>query len=82
MYNMYNPLDLSDEQKLVYVRLLIYLAKADNNPDYIEKQFIKNIIARFQLSPVLLQNLSVPNDIDDLYNVAPFSLQIRWSLKP
>ena len=67
MYNIYNPIELTEEQKLIYVRLLIYLAKADNNPDYIEKRFIKNIIDRFQLSPTLLQNLSVPNKLDDLY---------------
>ena len=69
MYNIYNPLELSEEQKLVYVRLLIYLAKADNNPDYIEKQIIKNIVSRFQLAPTLLQNLSVPRRLDDLYDV-------------
>lgn len=67
MYNIYNPIELNEEQKLVYVRLLIYLAKADNNPDFIEKRFIKNIISRFQLSPTLLQNLSVPSKLDDLY---------------
>lgn len=67
MYNIYNPIEMTEEQKLIYVRLLIYLAKSDNNPDYIEKRFIKNIIDRFQLSPTLLQNLSVPNKLDDLY---------------
>jgi len=69
MYNIYNPIELSDEQKMVYIRLLIYLAKADNNPDYIEKQFIKNMITRFQLSPTLLQNISVPRSLDDLYGL-------------
>lgn len=69
MLNIYNPLALTNEQKLVYIKLLIYLAKSDNNPDYLEKQFIKNIITRFNLDQALLQNLSIPQSIDDLFNV-------------
>ncbi|MBR1825889.1 MAG: hypothetical protein IJ770_04810 [Alphaproteobacteria bacterium] len=62
----YNPVNLTDSQKLVYIRMLIFLAKSDKNPNFIEKDFIKKIIARFQLNPALMQNLTVPNDFDDL----------------
>lgn len=69
MLNLYNPLALTEEQKLVYVKLLIYLAKSDNNPDSIEQTFIKKIIARFQLPPTVLVGLNVPKSIDDLFSV-------------
>lgn len=62
----YNPVNLTDKQKLVYIRMLVYLAKSDKNPNFIEKDFIKTIIARFQLNPNLMQNLTVPNDDGDL----------------
>lgn len=68
MRNFYNPIALTDEQKLVYIRLLIYLTKSDNDVDVLEKQFIKNMILRFQLPLTTLQNLSYPNSIDDLYD--------------
>lgn len=68
MYNIYNPLLLTEEQKLVYIRLLIYLAKSDNDADITEKTFIKNMILRFKLPLTTLQNLSYPQSIDDLYD--------------
>lgn len=69
MYNFYNPLELTEEQKLVYIRLLIYLTKSDSDVDVMEKQFIKNMILRFQLPLTTLQNLSYPHSIDDLYDI-------------
>lgn len=69
MLNLCNPLALTEEQKLVYIKLLIYLAKSDDNPDAIEQDFIKKIMARFNLAPTVLVNLNVPRSIDDLYGV-------------
>ena len=43
MQNLYNPLPLNDTPKLAYISLLIFLAKADNNPEYIEKEFVKKL---------------------------------------
>ena len=68
MYNFYNPIELTEAQKLVYIRLLIYLTKSDSDIDVMEKQFIKNMILRFQLPLTTLQNLSYPQSIDDLYD--------------
>ena len=40
MRNLYNAIPLTDEQKIAYIRVLAYLAKADRNPAYIERDFI------------------------------------------
>ncbi len=69
MLNLYNPLVLTDEQKIAYIKMLVYLAKSDNNPEFIEKKFIKETIERFKLPLTLLGNLSVPQSIDDIYAV-------------
>ncbi|MBP5353338.1 MAG: TerB family tellurite resistance protein [Alphaproteobacteria bacterium] len=69
MYNLYNPLDLTQEQKLVYIRLLFYLAKSDNNPDTLECNYIKKMMSRFGLSADVLQSLSIPKSLDDLQGV-------------
>lgn len=70
MYNLYNPmLELTQEQKLVYIRLLFYLAKVDSRPDLLERKYIKKMMSRFRLPAELLQNLSVPTKLDDLPEV-------------
>lgn len=71
MQNLYNPLPLTEAQKLTYISLLVFLAKADNNPEYIEREFVKKVISRFGLSTDSLQKLSVIKTIDDL----PYILQ-------
>lgn len=71
MQNLYNPLPLTEAQKLTYISLLIFLAKADNNPEYIEREFVKKVINRFDLSTDSLQKLSIIKSIDDL----PYILQ-------
>ena len=71
MQNLYNPLPLNEAQKLAYISLLIFLAKADNNPEYIEKEFKKKVIKRFNLTTDNLQKLYIVKSIDDL----PYLLQ-------
>ena len=71
MQNLYNPLPLTEAQKLTYISLLVFLAKADNNPEYIEREFVKKVISRFGLSTDSLQKLSIIKTIDDL----PYILQ-------
>lgn len=65
----YNPLALTLEQKLVYVRLLIYLAKSDRNFAKVEESFIGKLMARFALSPETLKGLEVPAGLDEIYGV-------------
>ena len=65
MLNIYNPMALSLEQKLVYVSFLCYLAKADANVAVKEESFIKAIIARFQISPLMLKQLKLPASVKD-----------------
>lgn len=65
----YNPLELTQEQKLVYVRLLIYLAKSDKNFAKIEQSFIQKLMIRFDLPPSALNGLSVPSDLDEIYDI-------------
>ena len=70
MFNLYNgELVWNEEQKLAYIKLLIYLAKSDNNPDAIEKVFIKKMMMRFSLPADSLAGLSVPKSLDDIYEV-------------
>jgi uncharacterized tellurite resistance protein B-like protein len=71
MFNLYNgELVWNEEQKLAYIKLLIYLAKSDNNPDTIEKVFIKKMMIRFNLPADSLVGLAVPASLDDIYDVA------------
>lgn len=35
MRNLYNAIPLTNEQKIAYIRVLAYVAKADRNPAYI-----------------------------------------------
>ena len=68
MYCFYNPLELSEEQKLVYIKLLVYLAQADNNSAAMERTFIKQTIVQMKIDPKSLRNISVPETNDDLYS--------------
>ena len=65
----YNPLQLSDEQKLVYVRLLIFLAKADKDFSKVEEKHIGRLMRRLKLSPEVLKGLYVPKTLDEVYEV-------------
>ena len=70
MFNLYNgELVWNEEQKMAYIKLLIYLAKSDNNPDAIEKIFIKKMMLRFSLPADSLAGLSVPKSLDAVYEV-------------
>ena len=68
MYCFYNPLELSDEQKLVYIKLLVYLAQTDNASAVMERTFIKKTIVQMKIDPKSLHDLSVPVTNDDLYS--------------
>ena len=65
----YNPLALTLEQKLVYVRLLIYLAKSDRNFAKVEENFIEKLMKRFALPPESLKGLDIPSNLDEIYDV-------------
>lgn len=70
MYCFYNAdLNFTIEQKMAYIKLLLYLAKADSHPDVIERQFIKKVMHRFNLPAEVLVNLHVPQILDDLVAV-------------
>lgn len=65
----YSPLNLTQEQKLVYVKVLIFLARSDQFFTVSEQTFIKQLMQRFRLSPDVLKGLSVPKDIEDVYDI-------------
>ncbi len=65
----YNPLQLTDEQKLVYVRLLIFLAKSDKDFSKVEEKHIEWLMRRLKLPPETLKGLSVPKDLNEVYEI-------------
>lgn len=65
----YNPLDLTEEQKLVYVRLLVYLAKSDKDFSKVEERHIRRFASRFKLSAESLRGLSVPASLSEVYEI-------------
>ena len=52
----------------VYIKLLVYLAQADNNSAAMERTFIKQTIVQMKIDPKSLRNISVPETNDDLYS--------------
>ena len=69
MYNIYHPMYLTINQKLAYIQLLSYLAKIDSNPELIEKDFMHKLIISLQIPAENLQNLQIPNNKDEVYEV-------------
>ncbi len=67
MRNLYNPINLTEEQKIAYIRILAYLAKSDRNPDYIEKNFTGRLIERMQLTTETLNKIYIPRNKEELY---------------
>ncbi|MDO4162259.1 MAG: hypothetical protein Q4D80_04570 [Pseudomonadota bacterium] len=67
MRNLYNAIPLTTEQKVAYIRVLTYLAKSDKNPEFIEKDFIKVLLDRMDLSPDVLKKIYVPRNSQELY---------------
>lgn len=68
MYCFYNPLELTEEQKLVYIKLLVYLAQTDNDPAVMERTFIKQTVVQMKIDPKNLRNLVIPATHDDLFS--------------
>lgn len=68
MYCFYNPLELSEEQKIVYIKLLVYMAQADNEAAAMERTFIKKTIVQLKIDPKSLHAIDVPKNHDDLYS--------------
>ena len=60
MRNLYNAVPLTDEQKISYIRVLAYLAKADRNPAYIERDFMGKMFDRMKLSADVLKKIYIP----------------------
>ena len=68
MYNFYNArVKLTPAQKRAYLQMLIYVAKADQNPEILERKYIKNIVQRLQYPLSELKNMTVPMSLNDLY---------------
>ena len=67
MRNLYNAIPLTNEQKIAYIRVLAYVAKADRNPAYIERDFIGKLIGRMKLSKDVLKKIFVPRNNEELY---------------
>ena len=67
MRNLYNAVHLTDEQKVAYIRVLAYLAKADHNPDYIEQNFTEKVLDRMNLSKDILKKIFIPRNNEELY---------------
>ena len=67
MRNLYNAIPLTNEQKIAYIRVLAYVAKADRNPAYIERDFISKLINRMKLSKDVLKKIFVPRNNEELY---------------
>lgn len=67
MRNLYNAIPLTEEQKIAYIRVLAYLAKSDRNPDYIERNFISQLLDRMQLLPDVLKKIYIPRNNEELY---------------
>ena len=67
MRNLYNAIPLTNEQKIAYIRVLAYVAKADRNPAYIERDFIGKLIDRMKLSKDVLKKIFVPRNNEELY---------------
>ncbi len=67
MRNLYNAIPLTNEQKIAYIRVLAYMAKADRNPAYIERDFIGKLIDRMKLSDDVLKKIFVPRNNEELY---------------
>ena len=68
MYNFYNArIKLTPAQKRAYLQMLIYVAKADQNPEILERKYIKNIVQRLQYPLSELKNMTVPMSLNDLY---------------
>lgn len=67
MRNLYNPVHLSTEQKIAYIRVLSYLSQADRNPDYIGRDFLRKIISRMHLTEDDMKKVYVPRNKEELY---------------
>lgn len=65
----YSLLNLTEEQKFVYLRLLVFLAKSDNIVVKEEKDFIQQILLRFNLPSEKLKSLTIPQNIDEIYHM-------------
>lgn len=70
MYGFYNAkMYLTPHQKKAYLQMVMYVAKADQNPDFLEKKYIKRLIEGFKFPASELANLYVPISLNDLYEV-------------
>jgi len=69
MYNLYQPLPLTKNQKLAYASLLVYMTKANNNHKPQASSFVKKTINRLNISQSDMAKVSCPSTIDDLYKV-------------
>ena len=67
MRNLYNAVHLTIEQKKSYIRVLAYLAKSDKSSDYIERDFMENLLKRMDLTPEILKEIYVPRNQEELY---------------
>jgi len=69
MYDIYHPMYLTINQKLAYVQLLSYLSKIDSSPELIEKEFTHKLIVRLQIPAESLENLQIPSNKEEVYDV-------------
>jgi hypothetical protein len=70
MYNLYNgQMYLTVHQKRAYLQMVLFLAKVDQNPQFLEKKYIKHLIEGFELPKSELENLFIPTSLNDLYEV-------------
>lgn len=67
MRNLYNPVHLTIDQKIAYLRILVYLSRIDNTSTSIEKSFLTQFISRMNVSQDILKNIYLPRNIEELY---------------
>lgn len=69
MYCFYNPLELTEEQKIVYIKLLIYLAQTDNVAAAMERTFMRQTIVQLHINPKILQSITIPSSRNELFSI-------------